>query len=155
MVKNSGKGGKKHKRSAAKTSREGTRELLFQEDGQSYARITDILGNCRFKCECQDGKDRLGTIRGKLRKKVWMTRGDIVLVGLREFQDDKCDIIHKYTNDETHDLRKFEEITFKDIEEEEIDDTGFQFGSTEDDININETENDNLHTITEDDIDAI
>lgn len=26
---------------------------------------------------------------------VWVSAGDIVLVGLRDFQDDKCDIIHK------------------------------------------------------------
>ena len=28
--------------------------------------------------------------RGKMRKKVWVSAGDIVLVGLREYQDDKA-----------------------------------------------------------------
>ena len=132
MVKNSGKGGKKHKRSAAKNHSAGARELLFREDGQEYAIIKDILGNCRFRCDCQDGKSRLGSIRGKLHKKVWMTRGDVVLVGLREFQDEKCDIIHKYTSDEASQLRKYEEITFHHEIEEESEDTGFKFGDSSD-----------------------
>ena len=42
MVKNSGKGGKKHKRSAAKNHSAGARELLFREDGQEYAIIKEI-----------------------------------------------------------------------------------------------------------------
>ena len=37
-----------------------------------------------------DGVTRLGHIRGKMRKKVWVSAGDIVLVGLREYQDDKA-----------------------------------------------------------------
>ena len=39
---------------------------------------------------------RLAHIRGKMRKKVWVNAGDIVLIGLREYQDAKCDVIHKY-----------------------------------------------------------
>jgi translation initiation factor 1A len=37
---------------------------------------------------------RLGHICGKMQKKVWITAGDIVLVGKRDFQDEKVDIVH-------------------------------------------------------------
>lgn len=37
-------------------------------------------------------------------------KGDIVLVGLREFQADKCDIIHKYTTDEARSLQAYGEL---------------------------------------------
>ncbi len=137
MVRNSGKGGKKHKRAAAKSQYSGTRELLFKEDAQEYAQIKDPLGNCRFSCQCQDGKLRLGSVRGKMHKKIWIARGDVVLVSLREFQDDKCDIIHKYTTEESHDLRKFEEITFNTEVDEDMDDTGFSFGGEDDEIDDN------------------
>ena len=126
MVRNSGKGGKKHKRSAAKSKHNDSKELVFKEDGQEYAQIKDPLGNCRFSCQCQDGKLRMGSVRGKMHKKIWIARGDIVLVGLREFQDDKCDIIHKYTNEEGNTLKKYEEITFQVETEEDMD--GFRFG---------------------------
>ena len=45
-----------------------------------------MLGNGRCECYCFDGSTRLGHIRGKMRKKVWVSAGDIVLCGLRDFQ---------------------------------------------------------------------
>jgi translation initiation factor 1A len=44
-----------------------------------------MLGNGRLDAKCFDGKERKGHIRGKLKKKVWISVGDIVLVGLRDF----------------------------------------------------------------------
>ena len=46
--------------------------------------------------EEKKGAQRLGIIRGKMKKRVWMVVGDFVLVSLRGFQDEKCDIVHKY-----------------------------------------------------------
>lgn len=55
-----------------------------------------MLGNGRAECYCYDGVTRLGHIRGKMRKKVWVSAGDIVLVGKRDYQDDKArrDVFH-------------------------------------------------------------
>lgn len=41
---------------------------------------------------------------------MWIGVGDIVLIGLRDFQDDKADIIMKYTADEARQLKAYEEI---------------------------------------------
>lgn len=54
-----------------------------------YAQVTRMLGNGRLEAFCFDGVNRLCHIRGKLRKRVWIGVGDIVLLGLREFQDQK------------------------------------------------------------------
>merc|ERR1712178_279471 len=54
---------------------------------------------------CFDGKERLCNIRGKMRKKVWIGVGDIVLLGLRDFQDEKADVIQKYNPDEARRLK--------------------------------------------------
>lgn len=59
-----------------------------------------MLGNGRLEAQCFDGEKRLAHIRGKLRKKVWINTGDIILLSLREFQDEKADVIQKYTADE-------------------------------------------------------
>jgi translation initiation factor 1A len=48
-----------------------------------------MLGNGRVEAFCFDGVNRLCHIRGKLRKRVWIGVGDIVLLGLRDFQDQK------------------------------------------------------------------
>ncbi len=37
-------------------------------------------------------------------------QGDIVLVGLREFEQEKCDVIHKYTTDEARSLQAYGEL---------------------------------------------
>lgn len=65
-----------------------------------YAQVLKMLGNGRVEAQCFDGTKRLAHIRGKMRKKVWINQGDIVLLSLRDFQDDKADVIVKYTPDE-------------------------------------------------------
>jgi translation initiation factor 1A len=69
-----------------------------------------MLGNARVDAFCFDGVSRLCQIRGQMRKRVWITVGDIVLVSLREFQDSKADIIWKYTPDEARSLKAYGEI---------------------------------------------
>ena len=41
---------------------------------------------------------------------MWVNAGDIVLVGLRDFQDDKADVIHKYNADEARNLKAYGEL---------------------------------------------
>lgn len=64
-----------------------------------------MLGNGRLEGHCFDGQSRLCHIRGKLRKKVWVNQGDIILVGLRDYQDTKADVIIKYSSDEARRLK--------------------------------------------------
>ncbi len=98
-----------------------TRELLLKDKCQEYARATKMLGNYRIDCECFDGKNRIGTIRGGIRKRTRFAVGDIMLVSLRDYQDDKADIIHVFTHAEVKRLQKMYEIP-RDRLEEELDD---------------------------------
>lgn len=109
MPKNKGKGGKNRKRGTNKND-PVKRELILKEEGQEYAQCTKMLGNGRIEVACFDGVKRLATIRGKMRKKVWVNVGDIVLLGLRDFQDTKADVILKYMPDEARQLQKQGEI---------------------------------------------
>jgi translation initiation factor 1A len=115
---------RKSKGPKRKARREPTkRELVYKDDGQEYAVVTKMLGNGRCELQCLDGVQRLGNIRGKLKHKVWIKLSDHVLVGLREFQDKKCDILHKYTQEEVRNLRCYGEIGDIDEVEEEEDKT--------------------------------
>jgi len=109
MPKNKGKGGKNRRRGKNENESE-KRELLFKEDEQEYAQVTKMLGNGRLEAMCFDGVKRLCHIRGKLRKKVWINQGDIILVGLRDYQDTKADVIFKYTPDEARNLKTYGEF---------------------------------------------
>jgi len=114
MPKNKGKGGKNRRR--GKNLNEGDlggkdeQELTLKEDAQEYAQVLKMLGNGRLEAHCFDGQKRLCHIRGKMRKKVWVAVGDIVLVGLREFQNGKGDVIQKYSNDEARRLKASGEL---------------------------------------------
>ncbi|KAG0168056.1 Translation initiation factor 1A [Apophysomyces sp. BC1034] len=109
MPKNKGKGGKNRRR--GKNENEGSkRELIFKEEGQEYAQVTKMLGNGRVEAQCFDGVRRLAHIRGKLRKKVWINQGDIVLISLREYQDEKADVLLKYNADEARSLKSYGEL---------------------------------------------
>ncbi|ETS74263.1 hypothetical protein G7054_g9931 [Neopestalotiopsis clavispora] len=109
MPKNKGKGGKNRRRGKNENDNE-KRELIFKEDGQEYAQVTKMLGNGRLETLCFDGTKRLGHIRGKLRKKVWINQGDIILLSLRDYQDEKGDVIMKYTADEARSLKAYGEL---------------------------------------------
>ena len=114
-----GKGGKKRRR--GKNIVEENTGLLKFEPGQAYGRIVKLLGNGRANVECYIWEENkktkqmemtlrncVGKIRGKLMKRMWMGNDDIVLVGLRDFQDDRVDIIHKYSYNDALKLRKLE-----------------------------------------------
>ena len=109
MPKNKGKGGKNRRRGKNENEDE-KRELVFKEDGQEYAQVMKMLGNGRLEAFCFDGVKRLCHIRGKLRKKVWINQGDIILVGLRDYQDNKADVIQKYMPDEARNLKTYGEL---------------------------------------------
>lgn len=124
------KGGKKGRRGAKDTG--FTRELLIKEEGQEYAQITKILGSSRFECKCFDGQTRIGKVRGKMHKKVWIELGNLVIIGLRDYQDGTGDIFHKFNDEESRKLKSLGElpgdfITKEPAEDEE--DCPFEFDS--------------------------
>ena len=109
MPRGRGKGGKNRKK--GKNFQVGEkRELQFKEDGQEYAQVMRMLGNGRVEAFCFDGVKRMCTIRGTMRNRVWINAGDIILVGLREFGDDKGDVIAKYYDEEAKELKELGEI---------------------------------------------
>ena len=113
MPKNKGKGGKSKRKGKNKNEDEQKRELVFKDAGQEYAQVLQVLGNCRVRAFCFDGVTRLCHVRGKFRKKVWINRDDIILVGLRDYQDGKADVIHKFSSDEARKLKTLGELPEK------------------------------------------
>ena len=65
-----------------------------------------MLGADRIMVKCQDGKERLCRIRGKLKRRVWIRDGDIVLVSPWDFQsDERGDIFWRYRQNQVTWLR--------------------------------------------------
>ncbi|HUW90885.1 MAG TPA: translation initiation factor eIF-1A [Candidatus Nanopelagicaceae bacterium] len=74
--------------------------------GEMFGRIVDIYGNERMGVFCEDGKHRVGRIRGKIKKRVWIRKGDLVIVSPWDWETEvadkpgKCEITWRYTNAE-------------------------------------------------------
>ena len=121
MVKNT-KGGKKSKNLARKNigiDRSLKYEDLIKTDDQEYARVLKINGGNRYDLLCYDNVNRLGISRGKINK-TKVELGTIVLVSKRDFQDNKCDILHIYNSSEVQTL----------IEHGDIDDSFAKLNET-------------------------
>ena len=54
------------------------------------------LGAARVSVRCLDGKTRNCRVPGRLKRKLWIREGDVVLVEPWEFDNDKGDVIFKY-----------------------------------------------------------
>ena len=65
-----------------------------------------MLGGDRVMVKCQDGKERLCRIRGKMKRRAWVRRGDIVLVSPWDFQATRGDIIWRYKRNQAEWLRR-------------------------------------------------
>ena len=75
------KGGKNYKKGKHKDDE----PILYERlEGQMYGRIMRLLGGSNALVFCNDNCERMCHIRGNMRKKVWLTPGDIVLVSLRD-----------------------------------------------------------------------
>ena len=96
--------GGKNQKKKKKTQAED-RECRFKDESEEYAQIIKILGDGRFQCKCADGIERIAHVRGKMRKRIWLANGDIILVSLREFENEKCDVVEKYKEKEVAKLK--------------------------------------------------
>jgi len=59
--------------------------------------IEQRVGAGRMLIKCFDGKTRNCRIPGRLKKKLWLREGDIVLVEPWELDNEKGDVVFKYT----------------------------------------------------------
>ena len=131
------KGGKKKRKGKKNQCDTHIKHFIEKEEGQEYGQVLAVLGDCRFRLLCADGKERLGILRGKMRKKQWVTLGSFVIVGIREFENGKCDIFHVYQDSQHTKVRTFFTSSDKLVGEEE-DDNGFEFDDDSDEINIDD-----------------
>ena len=77
------------------------KELILPEDGEQLGRVIKRFGSELMQVRCADGKVRIGRIRGKLKRRIWIRDNDVVLIAPWEFKtDERCDILWRYTLDQ-------------------------------------------------------
>jgi len=94
-------------------------ELQKQQQEQEEVRRTPIprgrqvlglceqrVGGSRVKVRCMDGKTRICRIPGRLKRKLWVREGDILLIEPWELGgDEKGDVVFKYREHQVSFLR--------------------------------------------------
>lgn len=65
------------------------------------------VGGSRMKVRCMDGKNRICRIPGRLKRKLWVREGDILLIEPWELGgDEKGDVVFKYRPIQVEVLRR-------------------------------------------------
>ncbi len=59
--------------------------------------ITKRLGGSRMMVSCMDGKTRNCRVPGRKRRGLWLREGDVIIIEPWEFDNDKGDVLFKYT----------------------------------------------------------
>jgi len=74
------------------------REIKLPQEGELLGRVVKLLGSDHIMVKCTDGKTRMGRIRGKLKRKIWIRDNDVVILAPWDFkQDERGDIIWRFT----------------------------------------------------------
>ena len=103
-------GGKKKHRGKKQQGEQKKLEIL-KDEGTQYAKVLERKGGPHLSVRLLSGEIVMGVIRGKMRRRVWMTRNDIILVGIRDFQEGKVDILHKYPEEHVRQLVEMGEMS--------------------------------------------
>ena len=82
-------------------------KMVYPTANDMFGVAVKLLGYDRVMVKCQDGHERLCRIRGKMKRRVWIREGDVVVVSPWDFQSDKRgDVIWRYTRAQAEQLRR-------------------------------------------------
>ena len=88
-------------------SEEDLKRMMLPAGNDVLGIAVRMLGFDRMMVNCQDGHKRLCRVRGKLKRRVWVRLGDVVLVSPWEIQSEKRgDIIWRYKRNQSEWLRR-------------------------------------------------
>ena len=90
-------GSKKAAKEREEQIQEEIRRVRLPRGNQTFGIVEQRLGGSRMKVICLDGKNRICRIPGRLKRRLWVREGDILLIQPWEFSgDERGDIIFKY-----------------------------------------------------------
>ena len=98
---------KKEAKAAEEKIQEEIRRVRLPRGNQAIGIVQQRLGGSRMRMVCLDGKTRICRIPGRLKRRLWVREGDIMLIQPWEFSgDEKGDVIFKYRKSQIDWLKK-------------------------------------------------
>ena len=84
----------------------GRVRLPKQAEHELFGVVTQLMGATQVRVYCMDGIERNCRIPGRLKKKVWLRRRDIVIVKVWDFQPSKGDVVWRFLGNQTEWLKR-------------------------------------------------
>ena len=76
------------------------------KDREVIGIIEQRLGGNKMMISCTDGKERNCRVPGRLKRKLWLRPGDVVIIAPWELDDKKGDVLLKYKPNQVAWLKK-------------------------------------------------
>ncbi len=84
----------------------GRLPLPRRNRGEVFGIASQLLGAARIRVMCEDSVSRMGRITGKMKKKMWIREGDLLVVRPWGFQEGKADILFRYSRTQSQYLAR-------------------------------------------------
>lgn len=82
-------------------------KLRLPRKNEVFGVVMALVGGSRMQVSCKDGRERICRIPGKLKNKIWIKDGDVVLVEPWPVEgESKGDIVYRYTPLQANVLRR-------------------------------------------------
>ncbi len=89
------------------TEEEEISRIRIPKEGELLGIVELMLGSDKLRVQCNDGKERIVRIPGRLRKRVWIRVGDLILIQpWKVMSDRRADVIWRYTQTQARWLEK-------------------------------------------------
>ena len=81
--------------------------LPYAPRGEMFALVKELSGGSRLIAVCEDNKTRMIRIGGRLKKKVWVRQGDLLIIKKWTVQEDsKGDLVYRYIKTQREVLKR-------------------------------------------------
>jgi len=86
---------------------EEVRRVKLPKNNEMLGVVESLLGTGRVRVICKDGNTRICRIPGKLRSKIWIHNGDVIILKPWETQtNERGDVVWVYKRNEKYWLEK-------------------------------------------------
>ena len=107
---------KKNKAPVKGAAPEGPVRVKLPNDNEVIGIISQRVGGSRMIVSCMDGKSRNCRVPGRKRRGLWLREGDVIIIEPWEFDDEKGDVLFKYTPAAVDRLKKMGKLTMDNEE---------------------------------------
>ena len=75
-------------------------------EGEILGTVVSMVGANRIVVRCADGVTRMCRIPGKMKKRIWIREGDVIIIVPWDFQNEKGDVVWRYTGPQVNWLER-------------------------------------------------